>query len=365
MAKRRHSLVMIMLLFGAQAAVAATGVFRETVIPSSTGGATEMVPFGHETWYFTEFDANRIGMLTLAGQFREFLVPTPDAGPRGIALGSVTKAVWFTEKSAGQIGFLSPNGPITEYPLTDRSSQPTAITLSVFGAVFLESGGTRIVEIKPDAVMVPGIGTSGHWESEIEVANPGTRSADILAGVYLRYSCISLGYTPPATSIELPPNGSGKMLVNTSVIFGPGNFYVRNTVEGILPAVRARIYNRDAPSQSADLPAIRLSTLTKLNPTTLTFPGAVRSGPDRTNLLIAELSIDRLIVETPIPSIRTRVEVLGSDGTLLGSEEFDVTSGTDLYLVDVIGRLGIASLQDGQVRVTKVGGEGLLWGYLA
>jgi virginiamycin B lyase len=537
MQRPRILLLAALLYFAAQASQAATGVFREQVIPGSPGGAREMVPFGYETWYFTEFDANRIGMISLDGQFREFLVPTSDFGPRGIAVGSLTRAiwftefkagkvgkltfdgiiseyviptpqsapwgiaeidgliwftesaankigrlnkdgsiteftiptkdagprgiglsirdepcfveftadrigcfenqqiveralapgsgpqdlfrdenarlwftestgnrigaanfngvgslaqaaieeypiptpasgpagivaecsggVWFTEKSAGQIGFLSPGGRFTEYPLADRSSQPTGITLSLFGASFLESVGNRIVEIQPDAVVIPGAGTSGHWETQIEVANVATREASILAGVYSRFSCVSLGIPIPGAGIGLAPNGSGKMLLNTSVISGLRTFYVRNTVEGVLPLVRARIYNRDSSNQSADLPAIRLSTLTKLNPETLSFPGAVRSASARTNLLIAELSIERLLLDSPVPAVRTRVDVLGSDGVLLASGEFDVTSGTCLYLVDIIGRLGVTSLQDGQIRVTKLGNQGLLWGYSA
>jgi virginiamycin B lyase len=517
---------------------AATGVFHETVIPGSPGGATDMVPFGYEAWYFTEFDANRIGMISRDGQFREFLVPSSDSGPRGIAVGSLTRAiwftefkagkvgkltfdgiiteyviptpqsapwgiaeidgliwftesaankigrlnkdgsitefttpskdagprgifqsfrnepcfaeftadrigcfeggqiveralapgsgpevlfrddynprlwftestgnrigaanfngigslaqavieeypiptpasgpagivaecsggVWFTEKSAGQIGFLSPSGRITEYPLADRSSQPTGITLSLFGASFLESVGNRIVEIQPDAVVIPGAGTSGRWETEIEVASVASQPASILAAVYPRGSCISLGYPPPGAGLSLPANGSGKILLNQSVISGLRTFYVKNTEEGILPVVRARIYNRDVSSQSADLPTIRLSTLTNLNPETLSFPGAVRNGSARTNLLIAELSIERLVLDSPIPAMRTRVDILGSDGVLLASGEFDVTSGTCLYLVDIIGRLGVTSLQDGQIRVTKLGNQGLLWGYSA
>lgn len=531
-------LVASLLLLGARAAEAATGVFREQLIPGSPGGATEMVPFGYETWYFTEFDANRIGLIG-RDQFREFLVPTSNSGPRGLAVGSQTRAiwftefragkigkltfdgiiteyviptpqsapwgiaeidgliwftesatnkigrinkdgsitefviptknasprgislslssfhepcfvefaadrigcfengqiveralipgsgpqdlfrdentrlwftestgnrigaanfngvgslaqavieeypiptpasgpagiaaecsggVWFTEKSAGQIGFLSSSGRVTEYPLADRSSQPTGITLSLFGAAFLESVGNRIVEIQPDAVVIPGAGTSGRWETQVEVANVATGEASVFAGVYSRFSCVSLGIQIPAAGIGLAQNGSGKMLLDTSVISGLRTFYVRNTVEGVLPLVRARIYNRDSRSQSTDLPAIRLSTLTKLNPETLSFPGAVRSASARTNLLIAELSVERLLLDSPVPAVRTRVDVLGSDGVLLASGEFDVTSGTCLYLVDIIGRLGVTSLQDGQIRVTKLGNQGLLWGYSA
>src|SRR6266568_6823666 len=74
---------------------AATGVFHEQVIPGLRGGATEVVRGPDGGFWFTEFDTNHIGTFSRNGQFREFLVPTPDSGPRGITGDS--NAVWFTE----------------------------------------------------------------------------------------------------------------------------------------------------------------------------------------------------------------------------------------------------------------------------
>ena len=80
---------------------------------------------------------------------------------------------------------------------------------------------------------------------------------------------------------------------------------------------------------------------------------------------MAELSVESLVLDSPLPVIRTRVDLLNSDGVQLASGEFGVPAGTCLYLVDIIGRLGVTSLQDGQIRVTKLGNQGLLWGYSA
>jgi hypothetical protein len=162
----------------------------------------------------------------------------------------------------------------------------------------------------------------------------------------------------------LPANASGQLSLDISKISGLRTFFVRGIEEGFLPAVRGRIYNRDLPSQSADLPAIRLSTLTNLNPEVLVFPGAVRNGMARTNLLISELSVDRLVLDESPPTIRVGVDVIASDGTQLASEDA-VLVGTSIYLADIVGRLGVTTLQDGQIRVRRVGQEGRLWGYLA
>jgi virginiamycin B lyase len=512
MAKLKVFLVSTGLSLAAFASPAATGIFREQAIPGSPGGVTEIVGLAYSTWWFTEFDANRIGVLTRDGQFREFIVPTPDSGPRGIAYrtfteyaipspqsapwgiveigeemwftesaankigrvnkdGSITEfviptknasprgiasgpysspcfaefgadqigclengqiiergltpgvgpqdiclgmagiwftentgnrvgvasfngvrslaqarieefaiptsasapagivaeisGVWFTEKSAGQIAFTSYDGRITEYPLADRSSQPTGIALSLFGAQFLESARGRVVEIQPDALVIPGAGTSGRWETILEVANVVARPASVLAGIYPRPPGISFEGSPPSPVANLSANGSGKIILDSSKISGLRTFFVRNLEEGVLPSVRGRIYNHDFPSQSADLPAIRLSTLTSLNPETLSFPGAVRNGSARTNLLISELSIESDVLDRQPLTMRVRVDLFASDGSQSASGEFAVPAGSSLYLVDVIGRLGVTTFQDGQIRVTRVGQEGRLWGYLA
>lgn len=320
--------------------------------------------------WFTETTGNRIGVASFNGvrslaqaRIEEFAIPTPASGPFGIV--AETSGVWFTEKSGGQIGFISQDGRITEYPLADRSGQPTGIGLSLFGARFLESAANRSVEIQPDAVVIPGAGTSGRWETLLEVANVGARPASVLAGVYPRFSGISYEGSPPGVGASLPANGSGRILLNAFVISGLRTFFVRNVEEGVLPAVRGRIYNRDFPSQSADLPAIRLSTLTSLNPEKLFFPGAVRNGLARTNLLISELSIESNVLDRQPLTMRVLVELFASDGTQAASGEFAVSAGSSLYLVDVIGRLGVTTLEDGQIRVSRLGPEGRLWGYLA
>jgi hypothetical protein len=235
----------------------------------------------------------------------------------------------------------------------------------LFGAEFLESTRNRVVEIQPDALVIPGAGTSGRWETILEVANVVARPASVFAGVYPRPSGISYEGSPPSSGANLSSNGSGKIILDSFKISGLRTVFVRNLAEGVLPSVRGRIYNHDFPGQSADLPVIRLSTLTSLNPGTLSFPGAVRNGSARTNLLISELSIESNILDRQPLTMRVRVELLASDGTQAGLGEFAVSAGSSLYLVDVIGRLGVTTLQDGQIRVSRVSEEGRLWGYLA
>ncbi len=81
--------------------------------------------------WFTGFDDDRIARITTAGVVTEFLIPSANCGPLGIAAGP-DGALWFTEFQASKIGRLaigeglaSQIGP--EYPLP-TSGLPYKIT---------------------------------------------------------------------------------------------------------------------------------------------------------------------------------------------------------------------------------------------
>ncbi len=343
------------------------GQILERALSPGSGPQDISIETNRADIWFTESTGNRIGLVHFAGvsslaqaRIDEFPVPTSASGLSGIAAEYYESAAWFTEKSAGQVGFIAADGRVTEYALADRSSQPSGIALSFLGARFLESAANRVVEIQPEAVIVAG-GSTGRWLTQVQVANVVPRPVTGFAGRFPRPAGVCAGQCPPEASVSLPAAGSGQLNING---FDLLTFFVRSLEEGVLPSVRARIYNRDLPSQSADIPTIRLSTLTSLNPKTLTFPGALKNGSARSNLLIADASVDRLVIG-PVQTTRVRVDLLDSGGFLIASGEFGFVGGGSLYLVDIIGRLGVTTFQDGQIRVTKIGDEGLLWGYLA
>jgi hypothetical protein len=130
--------------------------------------------------------------------------------------------------------------------------------------------------------------------------------------------------------------------------------------ETVRPTVTARVVNRDRPTQTIELPVIRRSTIEALNPTLLAFPSAKRSADSHTNLILSEVSW----VEGRALSLV--VEAYSPDGERPGSSvAFEVTTGSTLFLVDVLAQLGVSELDGGQIRVTKTGGSGLMWGLLA
>lgn len=149
MAQLRILVLSAVFSFVSFASLAATGVFRDRLIPGPPGGLTDLVLFAAQSeLYFTEFDANRIGRLSRDGQFRKFAVPTPDSGPRGIA--SSSGAIWFTEYKAGKIGKLTPDGTFTEYVIPSAGSAPWGIALLGTTPWFTESATNKIGRVNGD-----------------------------------------------------------------------------------------------------------------------------------------------------------------------------------------------------------------------
>jgi hypothetical protein len=295
-------------------------------------------------------------------RIEEFAIPTPASGPAGITVDYYEGSAWFTEKSAGQIGSISADGRITEYPLMDRSSRPTGISFSfLLGAemqlMFLESARNRLVEIQPDALLVGGAGTSGSWQTEYRFANVESNPVTIFAGIFPRPTYVCGICTVPQIVQRIPADGSSKAGSDVLRLVGLRIVPFRVLEDGILPSVKARSFNANVPGQSVDLPTIRLSRLMELNPSLLSFPGAVKFGAARSNLWLAEAGRHE--------SLDIVIELIDPDGHIVASRAETVGAGESVYLVDVIGSLGIASFPDGQLRVRKNADRGLLWGYLA
>jgi virginiamycin B lyase len=120
---------------------------------SDPSGITE-VP-GAGLW-FTEFAANQIGQITLAGVVTEF--PGAGAGPSAIEAGR-DGGLWFTESGANSIGRITTGGAITNhFPVPTPASDPSDMTTGPDGALwFTEFLGDKIgrIETAPPAPPPP------------------------------------------------------------------------------------------------------------------------------------------------------------------------------------------------------------------
>jgi len=95
--------------------VSPTVQFQQYATPTAASEPYDLVYVDGLIW-FTERSGNKIGRFDIqTGQFEEYLIPTPNSEPRGIAVANDGK-IWFTEWAANQIGRFDPTtSTFTEY----------------------------------------------------------------------------------------------------------------------------------------------------------------------------------------------------------------------------------------------------------
>ena len=125
--------VLIAQLVGLRAQPAEAGIV-EFSIPTPNSGPSRITAGSDGNLWFIEVNANQIGRITPDGSITEF--PIPSFAPCGLArLGDITLGldgnVWFTETCANKIGQITPAGVITEFTL--GPPQVNAGPLSITG----------------------------------------------------------------------------------------------------------------------------------------------------------------------------------------------------------------------------------------
>jgi len=133
----RGVLVVGLVLWGAGlVGVARAATITEFVIPTANSGPTGIAAGPDGALWFTEFNGNKVGRITTAGTITEFA-----AGSRlqGITAGP-DGALWFTEAGTNKIGRITTAGALTEFVLEfvlgSFSSEPTDITAGPDGALW-------------------------------------------------------------------------------------------------------------------------------------------------------------------------------------------------------------------------------------
>jgi hypothetical protein len=240
-----------------------------------------------------------------------------------------------------------------------------AATAGLTAWILVASTGIALPE--RDVLVVVGGGISYPWDTEFEVANPEPAAATVEIGQLSVPLSEAICPNPfpcviSLAQLSIPANGSVRKRATEGIgAFFVSTLYVVPTSGTRLPVVRARVFDRVRPNRSADLPVLRRSTIAAMNPSVLVFPGATRSATARTNLVVAEVSGSG--------GIEFKVEAYSADGRRMGEERFEIGPGGpfgySLFLVDLLARFQISSLDNGQIRVTKTGGTGLMWGLLA
>ena len=218
--------------------------------------------------------------------------------------------------------------------------------------------------LRGDSLIITGGGSVGLWDTEIDMAN--AVGDPIAVSLSIRGLPLAVPCPPNCTRKVYPLPGNGTLRIVASDFIGslyPGPQMIRLETDAGVPApvVHARFVNRLSAVQFAELPVVRESTLQALDPAVLTFPGASRIDGTYSNLILESIGDASTTTEV-------LAEVFDSQGQLLGSGHFTVTGESTLQattIVDVVGMLKVSVLDGGQVRITKLSGDGVLWGLLS
>jgi virginiamycin B lyase len=336
------------------------GSFAELELPNAGSEPFEMTVGPDYRVWFTERSGDRIGRVETDGTLSEFAL-APGSRPYGIQTGLPgNEFLWFTESGSHRVGTITPEGQVTEYALPPDVSGPTDVVTEGDYAWFGSATPPSILRTQPDEQLFVGAGSSGPWESRVELASSDDAGRTLFLGAYPFPPHVCPGQCFGFTTADLPARG-------TVAVRGPflggwlgssfPTVYGRPLDSGRLPAAHYRFTNTVLPTQAADAPVTNLSAISALDPTVLAFPSASSSPRSKSNLFLTNLGQDG--------PLTARVEAFTSDGTSLGTTEVSLEPVTNAIVADLLHLFGAGVVANAQVRVTKTGGDGLLWGMLA
>ncbi|WP_313817233.1 virginiamycin B lyase [Citricoccus sp.] len=177
-------------------AVWITLISGHAVLRRTVDGAIGRIPLGeaarpalcatasNDSVWVTDTADGRLVQIGPEGVRRAVSVPTPDAGPFGVA-AAITGDVWFTEMQADSIGCLHADGTVTEIPSGPAGGMPSMIASSGAGIVFTLNQGNAIGRLPSggDAVEIIDLPTDAAGPVGITVARDGAVwFAEIIAG---------------------------------------------------------------------------------------------------------------------------------------------------------------------------------------
>jgi hypothetical protein len=216
-----------------------------------------------------------------------------------------------------------------------------------FSVALLLSAAVPAAGQSPIQVIL-GVGKIGSWDTSITVTNPGSQAADFL----LRPDCPGgQVFGPPCWAITgtIPPGGTYVLtdLSQAPALFNPfpQPFYLSRSSGDADLLVSARAFDTsDNCSRGDTLPVYPVDQA--FQTAAMVFPGARRDAITHVNLLLMLPSIgDAIYLQS--------VVIAAKDGTgaVVGSLDYALTSGHPVFLLDVLGAMGISGLDGGSLWV--------------
>jgi hypothetical protein len=214
----------------------------------------------------------------------------------------------------------------------------------------------------PVALVVPGAGVAGPWDTEIVLANPTGVQLDGVSIGQTNTGC-SINECPPPQPIvvSIPANGQIRVIASETSLFLDGQVSFLLVGGAIntpaIPTIRVRVFDTLQPSRAMELPVVSVETLAGRTGLPFVFPGALRSNSGYSNLVISEINGSGAAV--------VRLEAFDDTGVSIGSVDRTIQSFRTLFLGDVLQSVFSVSNFSGQIRVTQIGGSGIIDGALA
>ena len=354
----------------------AAGAITEFDIPTPDSGPSAIVrgfDGSQDLMYFTESRGNKIAKIANTGQVTEYTIPTPNSSSTDLIFDDFELAVWFTERNAGKLGWMSIDGDFQEFTLPG-SAKPESLVIDYgqffFGPMsiwYVDGTNRRVGRLSDNHLFAIGARHEGTLDTEFELSNAGDDAVKARLGWPYTGPCPGLC---PLTSIELVVPRRGEVEATASEVpsaEGPRLFYVTGIEPEIsdVPETRAWVVDEARPEFRLEVPLVSYWTIATLQPPLdrgsngpqpfLTFPARRRAG-FRTSLVLAAIESEE---GSPL---ELEIEALDLEGDVVASTEVEVPLADVLVLDQLLSDLDIFGDFDGQIRVTRIPRSGLFWG---
>ena len=341
------------------------GAITEFDIPTPDSGPTAITWYSsgsENSMFFTETRGNKIGKIAPTGQITERPIPTPNSGPADIVFDLFEESgVWFTERTAGRIGWMSAAGKFREFRLPG-GSKPEGLALGYgrgyFGpaSVWYVDGTKRVVgRLSDNHLFAVGAADSETLDTELEIANPRDESVKV-----------RLGWPPAGRDLVLPRHGTVETAAS-AIPLGPSRFLVISGIEpeiSDVPDTEAWVVDARRPDTRVRLPLVSYWQVAELQPPfvqgrakpVLDFPARRRNNV-RTSLILAGIEADEAD-----GGVLLDIEAVDPLGEAIARLEVEVAAGGALELSRIFPELGIFGDFDGRLKVTRLSRTGYFWG---
>jgi streptogramin lyase len=134
--------------------VTPAGGYTEIPLPTANSQPENITAGPNNSVWFVETGSSKIGAVNVNSHtLTEYATPTGNAAPTGIATDPTSaNRLWFGEFNAGAIGEITSTGAITEYPDAISGSAPTAVAVTSNGTIWFLDFGTNTL----DSMTLPG-----------------------------------------------------------------------------------------------------------------------------------------------------------------------------------------------------------------